>query len=72
MDAIQKCPILVPRSGEGVLQVDAIDPVQIWMNPPGISIIPETNTLISQIKTYDTLPHPRVASWNLRSWKLKF
>jgi hypothetical protein len=39
-----------------------MDPVQIWMNPQGIWIIPEPNMLISPIKACDTLPHPRVAS----------
>ena len=44
------------------VQVGALHALQIWMQPLGICKISNTNTLISPLKTCDTLQHPRVAS----------
>jgi hypothetical protein len=50
-----------PSKGEGVVSV-CTGPVLTLMNPPGIFIISETNMLIRQLKTFETLPHPLVAT----------
>jgi hypothetical protein len=43
------------------VQVSAMHPLHIWMQPPAICKISNKNRLINLLQTCDTLPQPRVA-----------
>jgi hypothetical protein len=45
------------------VQEGAMQEVQIRMHPLGVCKISKANMLISPLKTCDTLPHPRAASF---------
>jgi hypothetical protein len=54
-------PRLIIRPATKGVQVSAMHPLQTWLHPPAICKISKTNMLINQLKTCDTLSHPRVA-----------
>ena len=54
-------PRLIIRPAAKGVQERAMHSLQIWLHPPAICKMSNTNILIDQLKTCDTLSHPRVA-----------